>query len=204
VPGAYLANLRAQARNHRKAEELAQRVARYQAAYPDRPVVLVGHSGGGAMAVWIAEAMPPGRQLDGIVLLAASLSPGYALDAALRNCRRGIVSFHSHKDWVFLGAGTIVSGTMDGQHTSSAGMVGFDVPGTEPLPAAYRKLFQIAWHAEMVRTGHAGGHLTSAARPFVARYVAPLVQTATWDPQAIDALLEGVLGAPVGCPTGGR
>ncbi len=190
MPGAYLINLRDEQRNRHKAEGIANRITRYQMSYPERPVILIGHSGGGAMAVWVAEALPPDNSIDGLILLSASLSPGYLLDTSLRNSQRGIVSFFSREDWVFLGAGTMTLGTMDGEHTSSAGMVGFDVPASPEHEGLYGKLFQIAWHKRMARTGHTGGHITSGARYFVATYVAPLVLAKKWDKAAVEALLS--------------
>ncbi len=199
MPVAYLHNLRDQERNRKKAEDIANRITRYQMSRPGRPVILVGHSGGGAMAVWIAEALPPDGSIDGIILLSASLSPGYLLDISLHNSRRGIVSFHSREDWVFLGAGTMTWGTMDGRHTSSAGMVGFDVPARPGHEGLYGKLFQIAWHKRMARTGHTGGHPTSGARYFVATYVAPLVLAKKWDKAVIKTILSDERTAT--CPT---
>lgn len=204
VPGAYLVNLRSEVRNRQKAEDLAQRIVRYQMAHPGRPVVLVGQSGGSAIGAWIAESMPPGRQVDGLVFLAPTLSPEYLLDLALLNSRRGIVSFHSSRDWFLLGAGTLIYGTMDGVHSSSAGRVGFRVPPAASMPRLYEKLFQIPWHEAMQQAGHSGGHLTTAARPFVARYVAPLVTAGEWDESLIKYLLSGPLAVPLTRPRGGR
>jgi len=204
VPGAYLLNLASRERNRRKAEQIADRIVRYQMSYPDRPVIIVGQSGGGAMALWVAESMPAGRHVDGLILLSAAVSPDYRLDVALLNTRRGIVSFYSHKDWVLLGAGTILYGTMDREHKSSAGRVGFNVPDLELAPILYRKLFQIAWHEAMRQTGHKGGHFTSAAGPFVAEYVAPLVMARQWDDSVIKALLTGNLTARPIALAGGR
>ncbi|MDY7011468.1 MAG: hypothetical protein SVV80_12070 [Planctomycetota bacterium] len=190
IPGAYLINLRDEERNRHKAEGVASRISRYQMSHPGQPVILIGHSGGGAMAVWTAEAMPPDSSIDGIILLSASLSPGYLLDISLRNSRRGIVSFFSGEDWFFLGAGTTTLGTMDGKHTSSAGMVGFDVPARPGDEGLYAKVFQIAWQKRMSGTGHTGGHPTSGARRFVATYVAPLVLAKKWDQAAVEAVLS--------------
>ncbi|MCD4699466.1 MAG: alpha/beta hydrolase [Phycisphaerae bacterium] len=199
MPGAYLHNLRDQERNRKKAEDIANRITRYQMSHPDRPVTLIGHSGGGAMAVWIAEAMSPDSSIDGLILLSASLSPGYLLDISLRNSRQGIVSFFSREDWFFLGAGTMTLGTMDGKHTSSAGMVGFDVPARPGQEGLYGKVFQIAWQKRMARTGHTGGHPTSGARRFVATYVAPLVLAENWDKATIKTILSDERTAT--CPT---
>jgi len=204
VPGAYLMNLWARERNRTKAEEIVDRIVRYQMACPGRPVVLVGHSGGAGIAAWVSEFMPPGRQVDGIIFLAAALSRDYPLEMALMNSRRGIVNFHSLRDWVFLGAGTLVTRTMDGKHGQAAGRVGFDTPAATTRPKNYAKLFQIKWSRTMAKTGHYGGHLSSSARGFVGRYVAPLVRAQRWDAQTVEAVLAGDLsGAPADDP-GGR
>ncbi|MDP7637387.1 MAG: hypothetical protein QF577_07550 [Phycisphaerae bacterium] len=190
VPLAFLINLRSEHRNRGRAAEIAERIVRYQRNYPDRPIVLVGQSGGGAIAAWTCEAMPSGRKVDGVIILAATLSPEYPLATSLGNCRRGIVNFYSFGDVVLLWAGTIISGTMDGEHTSSAGRVGFTVPHPEARPAEYNRLFQVPWHKEMARRGNLGGHLTSGAAEFVAAYVSPLVLAPRWDTGVIAEVLE--------------
>lgn len=188
-----LYNLRAAERNRRKAEHLADKITRYRMACPGRPVFLVGQSGGGAVAVWTAERLGPGQKVDGIVLLAASLSPYYMLDLAIRNSRRGVVSFHSHRDWFLLG--TNVTGTMDGEMTSSAGRTGFLYPQAASRPKSYSRLFQVPWDRQMARAGHTGGHLTSGAERFVAMYVAPLIFGDTWDEASVEAVMRRTLKA---------
>jgi len=183
----YVYNQRAEGRNRTKAVEIATTILHYQRAHPGKPVIVVGQSGGGAMAVWIAEAMPAGTKVDGVILLAASLSPQYMLDVALSKSDRGIVNFYSAKDWVLLGVGTTVVGTMDGSHTSSAGKVGFDVSASK----AYSRLYQITWTPKMAETGFKGTHLSSGAEPFIASYIAPLVLTRKWNQDVINALLRG-------------
>jgi pimeloyl-ACP methyl ester carboxylesterase len=182
-----LYNLRAMARNRRQAERVADLVVRYHAACPGRPVFLVGQSGGGAIAVWAAELLPPEHKVDGIILLAASLSPYYMLDAAIQNSRRGVVSFHSHRDWFLLG--TNVTGTMDGELSSSAGRTGFLYPQDSPKPRSYARLYQVPWDRQMGRAGNTGGHLTSGASGFVARYVAPLIRLGTWEEESVGAVM---------------
>jgi len=191
-----LYNLRAADRNRRQAAEIAAELAAYRRAHPGRPVVLVGHSGGGAIAAWVAEAMPPGRAVDGIVLLAPTLSPGYRLNRALAASRRGIVSFSSELDWVFLGLGTALAGTMDGGRGPSAGAVGFDVPSDAPL--LYEQLYQIGWRPDMMAAGHAGGHLGAAAPAFVARYVAPFILAPHWDWALVRRVVRGEVPGPAG------
>lgn len=189
VPGVPLYNLRAEQRNRRKAEKLADRIEDYGRRCPSRPVVLVGHSGGGAMAVWTAEALEEGRPVEGIILLAAALSPDYPLAEAVSRSRRGLVNFHSDGDMVFLGLGTTVAGTMDGHHTSSAGRVGFTLP---PEAGGWTDhVFQIPYRPEMAAAGHWGGHTSVVAADFVRRYVAPLVRAPQWDEAFIDAVAGG-------------
>jgi len=176
-------------RNQNKAYDVALRVARYQLAYPDRPVFLVGQSGGGGMAIWTAERLH-GRRVDGIVLLAASVSPSYRLDRALAASRQGIVNFYSERDMFLLGFGTTVFRTMDGSHSKSAGMVGFAVP---PPPAAYGKLFQVPFHSRMSASGHYGLHVTSGAEGFVREYVTPILMAGSWSRRSIDAAVHNAI-----------
>ncbi len=191
-----LFNLQAHHRNRRKAMELAARIVRYTMKRPDRPVVLVGQSGGGAIGVWTAEAVPPGEKIDGIIMLATSLSPKYTLDVALSNSRRGIVSFHSSRDWFFLGVGTAMHGTMDRRFGFSAGCMGFELPEDKARTGFYRKLFQIAWDKKMAEKGNQGLHLTSGAARFVSFYVAPLILADKWDRDLIERIVEGTAVRP--------
>lgn len=184
VPGNYLYHLRAESRNRREAIRIAERVQSYSRAHPGRPVVLVGQSGGGAIAVWAAEALPLRGAISGIVLLAPALSPGYDLAPALDKTQRGIVSFYSPRDWIFLGMGTSIYGTMDGKYTQSAGRVSFRTPEIRRRPA-YAKLFQASWNRDMSETGYTGGHLSSGAEKFVATYVAPLLRADRWDEELL-------------------
>lgn len=195
-----LHNLRAEDHNRRAAAKIARRIADYRVDFPGRPVVLIGQSGGAAIAAWAAEAMPGGVKASGIIMLAPALSGPYLLDLALSNLERGIVSFHSERDRLFLAWGTTIYGTMDGEHTSSAGHTGFDVPTAGGKPAGYEKLFQIGWREKMSRAGHHGVHLTSSAAGFVAAYVAPFVLAAEWNQQLVDEVLTkaGAATKPAG------
>ena len=199
VPLGFVLNLWSSDRNHDRAADLAERVARYQFNYPGRPVVLVGQSGGAAVATWTCEAMRWGRKVDGVVMLAAALSPGYRLTTALDSTTRGIVNFYSSRDVLLLWAGTSIYGTMDGKHSTSAGNVGFSVPTGELRTKEYDKLFQVPWRSEMARTGHLGMHLTSGTASFVARYVAPLVRAKRWNRQVVENIMKDEKKpAPVG------
>jgi pimeloyl-ACP methyl ester carboxylesterase len=180
-------NERNETRNRRKAYEIAQHIAAYQITYPGRPVFVVGQSGGGAIAAWTAEALPAGHKIEGLVMLAPSLSPGYDLGPALAHCRRGILNHYSNLDLIFLGLGTIVTGTMDGEHTQSAGRVGFT--------KSYPGLYQIGWTREMAQSGNFGLHITSSSVDFVAGYVVPFIKAPAWDQKLVQSVLNRNGGA---------
>jgi len=185
-----VANQRAEGRNRGKASDVAASIVHYKTAYPGRPVFLVGQSGGGAMVAWIAEALPRREQVDGIIMLSPSLSPQYILDVALRQSRQGIVNFYSSRDWLLLGIGTTFVGTMDGEHTSSAGRSGFEKPPLLRRSSAYDRLYQISWLPQMAQSGNTGGHMGSGTSSFVATYVAPLILATEWNSQVIDDIVK--------------
>ena len=148
------------------------------------------------MVAWVAEAMA-GERVDGIVMLAATLSPGYRLDRALAGSERGIVNFYSSRDIFMLGLGTKLFRTMDGEFKQSAGRMGFEVPSRS---TAYQRLYQIPWNSEMSDSGNSGMHLTSGSEEFVSRYVAPLVLTKQWNKNLISRVVHGEAFGEVRAP----
>ncbi|MFP4106049.1 MAG: alpha/beta fold hydrolase [Phycisphaerae bacterium] len=185
-------SLRSTQRNRDEAEKIAKRIVNYRRAHPGKPVYLVGNSGGGGMALWVAEALPRGQEVDGIVLLAAAISPGYSLSEAQDHTAQGIVNFYSERDWVMLGAGTSVAGTIDGKHKSSAGRIGFDDPTDTMQAKAHEDLYQIAWQDDMSQFGHFGGHFTAGTSAYITRYVAPLIRAKYWDSQLVERVERGL------------
>jgi len=168
---------------------MAKIITNYQDKYPDRPVYVVGHSGGGGVAVFTAEAMPEDRKIDGLVLLSASISSAYNLKKALSHCRNGIVNFYNKGDAGVLGLATTVIGTVDGTHGPSAGLIGFDCfdkPG-------YEKLYQV----RMMGVS-SNEHTTSTQVGFVSSYVTPWVLSDGWPAGPANAYLD-----ELELPTGG-
>lgn len=165
-------------RNKAQAQAIATKIVEYQERYPDRPVTLIGHSGGAAMAVLVLEALPDDRKVDQAVLLAGALSPDYDLSIALGRTERGITSFYSAGDVGYLMLGTLALGTVDRKHAVSAGAVGFRTPGH--LNAERREWYESLLHQEpykleMLWSRNFGGHVGPANRKFVAQWVAPLL-----------------------------
>jgi pimeloyl-ACP methyl ester carboxylesterase len=158
--------------NRAVAETLSQRIQEYHQAYPNGKIYLIGHSGGAGVAVFAAEVLPDGFQIDGVVLLSPSISAGYDTSAALAHSRNGIVNFWSSSDVALLMVGTTVAGNMDGVHGPAAGALGFSRSRTG--------LYQVPWEPQMRRSGNHGGHLDTAHAGFVADYVAPWVMSPSW------------------------
>lgn len=173
-------NLRAWDRNKRQARKIADKIIDYQDRYPGRPVHLVGHSGGGGLAVLAVEALPPTRRISGAILLAPALSPTYDLSRALRRSGSGFWNFYSPYDVGFLRAGTTVFGNIDGEHSSSAGAVAFTPPwgmGEEDRRLYRSKLHQQRYTHAMSASGHGGGHFGWADHEFVKDWLAPLIHS---------------------------
>jgi pimeloyl-ACP methyl ester carboxylesterase len=184
VPGGMLYNLMDLERNRRVARQLADRIVAQRTRHPNAPIHLVGHSGGGGMILLTLEALPPGRQIDSAVLLAAAVSPDYNLVNALRRARYGIVNFYSEHDAGFLVVGTSLFGSIDRYSGPSAGAVGFRMPDylVPEDQALYKdKLRQVAWDPRLKQTGNRGGHFGWTSQEFVRTYVATIFKR-----QAVD------------------
>ncbi len=165
-------------RNRSQAAHLARRIIKHIEAYPDRPVFVVGHSGGGGIAIMAVEMLPKSHPVDGIILLAAAVSPERDLSRSLSHTRRGIWNFYSPRDVAFLVVGTSIFGTIDRRFGPAAGAVGFETPEglSENAARLYeKKLTQIAFEQSMAVDGHVGQHNGWTRCGFVARWLAPIV-----------------------------
>jgi len=175
--GLWLADLFAADRNRTVAAELADTITAYCDRFADRPVTLIGHSGGGALAAWTLEALPDGCRIHRALLLAPALSPRYNLAPAARGVRDRLFVTHSWGDFGLMGLGTMLFGTIDRRHTPSAGWVGFRLPrALSPADRqAYAKVRQIGWRPRMMADGHIGDHMGWTVPRFARRVLAPIV-----------------------------
>ncbi len=172
----YLYHLRGWTRNNFEAQRLASKIVEYQNEYPGRPVWIVGHSGGGGMALITAAALPEDRKLTGIVLLAAAVSPTFDVRPATAKVETAIWNYHSKFDCMFLELGTTVCGTLDGQHVCAAGAFGFRGPSADEAVTSGR-LIQRPWHWRMLSRFNPGDHFGCCHRVFVAEEIVPLIRT---------------------------
>jgi len=203
--GLWLTDVVAHGRNRAVAADLAATIAVYRRWMPGRPVTLIGHSGGAAIAAWALESMPDGCYVDTTILLAPALSPRYNLSRALARVSGRAYAAHSWLDLGLMGLGMIVFGGLDRRHGPGAGLVGFRPPRDAAEAggdadaaqdatgaairaareagraaraadrAAYAKLRQIRWHPRMIRDGHLGGHIGWTSIRFARRVLAPIL-----------------------------
>jgi len=114
--------------NRKAGRGLAEAIAKYQQKRPGRPVFLIGHSGGGGVAIFALEALagiPGARPIEGAFLFHASISADYPLSTALRMTRRGIANAYNPEDIAMLSTGTGMFGNVDGKKGPTAGLHGF-------------------------------------------------------------------------------
>jgi pimeloyl-ACP methyl ester carboxylesterase len=161
-------------RHREQAAGMVEAVCAFREQRPGCPVFLVGKSGGSGLVVRALEQLPE-ASVESAVLLASALSPRYDLSGALRAVRREIVSYYSPLDFVLLGAGTSLFGTIDRRHGPTGGLLGFTRPEAAD-PVAYARLRQVCWRPAMARVGHLGGHVGPDTPWFLSRYVIPRLQ----------------------------
>lgn len=128
---------------------------------PNLRIVLIGYSAGAHVVLTAARGCPPGS-LQGIILLAPSVSCAYDLRPALQATCRGIDSFHSRFDDVLYYAERRL-GTADGCWGAIAGRLGFCPVGG---------LRQHSWRDGM--GGH-GGHGSWTTDRFLYETLLPLL-----------------------------
>jgi pimeloyl-ACP methyl ester carboxylesterase len=177
-----LYHLRGWKRNVAVADKLAARIVEYQDQYPGRPVWIVGHSGGGGMAMLTASALPEGHTLTGIVLLATASAPGLDVQQVLSRVDRSVWSYYSWLDAFFLIAGTSVAGTFEGRHGPAAGAIRFRGAQADAASAAGR-LIQVPWSWRMLRQFHPGGHFGCVHSVFISEEIAPLIRATELSPR---------------------
>jgi len=185
-PFRQLYNLCAIEANRVVARGLARRIAACHAAHPHAPVTLIGYSGGGGIAVLTAESLPEQVTLDRLILIAAAVSPRYDLSRVFAHTRQGVTNFYSERDWLILGYGTRVFGTIDREKTSSAGRIGFRDAEGGLLESV--QLTQIGWRPEWLELGHNGGHIGWLASAWAHDVLAPLIDASLTRPARQEAM----------------
>lgn len=143
-----------------RAARIADRLTQLRRGCPERPLYLLGNSGGGGLAILAVEMLPEDVAVDQLILTAAAVSNDYDLSRVRSRCR-SIVNFYSRMDGI-VGWGTSLFGTIDRKNTLSAGHCGFLSP--EGVLRVEEGLIQIEYNAAWARYGHDGSHLGYRSR----------------------------------------
>ena len=157
-------------RNVRKAVELATRIRLYRRQFPDSPVSLIGHSGGGGIAILVMRQLRD-FQFHSIVLLAAAISSDYPIGEHLNQTEHGIHNFSSLGDLPTVGIGTKLFGTIDRRFTFSCGAIGFrsKFEGTQ--------LIERPWNRSYLRDFNWSGHLGCTNSTFVDNHIVRILNS---------------------------
>jgi pimeloyl-ACP methyl ester carboxylesterase len=144
-------------------------------ADPHRTIYLTSHSGGGGIAIWALEDLPPRVKIQTLVMMSPAVSPRYDLSLALSHVNGRAYVFSSLDDPV-LGLGCRMFGTIDGVKTDAAGRVGFvRPPGGDPKQ--YEKLVPIPYNPNWVYVDDYGDHVGGMNRVFARKMLVPLLLT---------------------------
>ena len=129
------------------------------------------------MAVFVAETMPAGEPLDGVILLAPALGPEYDLTNALAGSGGRMLSCSASNDFL-LRTLTTVGQNFDGAKGKTAGQTGFKLPAGagEKRSEAFTMLRQLHWDLAMLRKGNWGGHFGWADPIWVRDALAPVIR----------------------------
>lgn len=161
-------------RNHKEARLIAQKITERFDKDPSAPIYLSSHSGGGGLAVWALEDLPDRVKVSALLMMSPALSPTYDLTVALRHVTGKVYVFSSFKDFLVLGTGCKMLGTIDGIKTEAAGLNGFVRPTTGDA-GQYTKLVPIPYNPLWVQFDDYGNHVGGMTQLFAQEVLAPLM-----------------------------
>jgi hypothetical protein len=161
-----------------KGKELAEQIAARKKEHPERPILVISHSAGCAVALAACDHLPE-NTLERQILLAPSVSTRYDLRPALRTSKQGIDVFCSKKDKWALGLVIRCIGSADELHDQkAAGRHGFETIVFSPDDAdLYKRLRHHFWSTADEKLGHDGRHHGMHAPAFVKERLMPLWRT---------------------------
>ncbi|MCG3178199.1 MAG: hypothetical protein BIFFINMI_00524 [Phycisphaerae bacterium] len=161
-----------------KGKDLAELIVLYKETYPQRPVSLIGLSGGTGVVVFACEQLPEGVSVDEVVLIASSVSSRHDLTPALRHIRGNITLFETSGD-LALGVGARMLGNIDGEFGTPAGLVGFSLPDrqlSDEERSLYQRVINVPYAPSFAALGFTGNHTSAVDSPlFIKTKIAPLI-----------------------------
>ena len=160
----------------REVTRLIKSIANFKKTYPNRPLYLIGHSGGCRMTVRVLEQLDHQPLVDRAILLSPGMESSYEMNLALDGTRRGIVTYYSPLDFPISAPLTFARGLTKMSLHAPAATFGFVSPSTQPNKSGHvgqAPLIQLEYRADMLSTGNVGGHFGWTVPRFVAQYIVP-------------------------------
>jgi pimeloyl-ACP methyl ester carboxylesterase len=165
---------------HEAAEAgLRRRLQQIASAPAALPIDLIGHSAGCGVILGALAQLPRGIEVQNVILLAPSVSPGYDLQPALAHIRGKLHVFYSDRDRLFLSWRTGTFGTYDNIKTSAAGNCGFRLSGQENSKIV-QHAYDLAWRA----LDNDGDHFGTLSEKFDRAVIVPLLTANQREPSA--------------------
>jgi pimeloyl-ACP methyl ester carboxylesterase len=188
-----LPDLMRNARLLRKSRRLAALIDDLAKRYPRGPIHVCGYSSGCYVALEALRRCRTPRPVDRLILLAATISPGYDL-RHLAGRVRSVHHVYSPLDGWINGLGPLLFGCNDRRWSVSAGMAGLRRP---PFFVVQR-----SWTPRDIPLGYLGGHFTVMSPAFIARELAPLLG-APARPTAAESRIPSAVRAALFAPPAG-
>jgi len=167
--------VRAWDHNRAAARYIADCIAAKLREDPAARIILVSWSTGSAVTLWTLEDLPPGMQVQSILMIQPCVDPAHDLRPALSHVRGHAFALESCGDVFALGVGTWIVGAADGGgHTPAAGMIGFRRP-KDANPSDYAKLVEMPYQIAWLRFGDFGDHVGQMNRSLSREVLAPML-----------------------------
>jgi pimeloyl-ACP methyl ester carboxylesterase len=198
--GEMIADLVCRGYNQRQALRLARIIRQFRREHPRAPIHVYAYSAGTGIATFALEKLGNVR-IQTAVLAASAMSPDYDFTDALRHCER-CIAFCSRRDWLWIGLGTSVFGTVDRRFGAAGGYRGF-AQVDRPRQPGCGEFVQLNWEPRHRRLDHYGHHTGFATVPFVREEIVPLL-TNPGSKAGVEAGAAGAADSPAAAPLAGE
>lgn len=163
-------NLRAERDNIEFAQAVAADITQWRSEHPNELLYLMGYSGGGGVAALVVSELPPGVEIDRLILIAPAISADFPIEQhAHDHIREFATNFSSRRD-IQVGLGTRLFGTIDRKYEYAAGYDGFT--------SESEKLAQWFWDEADRKSGHRGNHVAYLSRRWQRDFLLPALNPA--------------------------
>ena len=155
--------------------KLIHSIQKFKQLHPQRPLTMIGHSGGCRMVVRVLESLRDDALVDRAILLSPGLESSYDIGVALDNTQQGIVSYYSPLDFPISAPLTFARGLTQMRLDRSAATFGFEHSRCCETTDRQDKpeLVQLTFRPDMLSTGNTGGHFGWTVPRFVAQHIVP-------------------------------